>query len=497
MAEKQKTGTSKEFNTELSEFIGTNINEMAVEGGDPNISQIAYDVQPGYKAGKKLLRSSPDSWIEVGSRILEYVLYAKFLQSAGITEADLEKKHMPDGKLIGALGIPQFKRYLVSELKKSDPERYYRQCLDMYRRGIAQIEEDARLNTVSSYIHDSGFASVLFAHASRKREKTHELLMDESGMTPAARQAMRLIYGFQDQGYMQFYVTSAQAVAQGSGKTNFSGYAIELAIGEYGNTESVNIYNPSNFGTVYKRQYKYDTIAEIFIDEPRGRSVANTVIERDARRERTGLKDAKFYSLVVAGEQGGGYAMSHMIQDMKASMQVMRHLGIQMLLSGIQELPPDVIDKFIPGRVEMRRHSTDQTDPDHIGMRKMRFAAHFQQRIPHPSKIVFRDFFVIDSVPKVSGKLYSGDKGFALDTASVGSFSIPDMLKTCGYNDDLFVKDPDKYVDRFSEYAIDKCEKTGIDLAKWTKQQPVPVTSSRKPKIVSDLPENATIDQVL
>jgi len=477
----EKAKKTTQFNRDFVDWQGINMNDLAAESGDPNVSQIAYDVYPEYRAMEEAHNGDRDAWIDIGEPILEEYLYSGFLRINHFTESDLIKR-------VGIMGISDFRKQLIEQFKAKHPVAWERECRKMYAESKRQNLLDAKRNTMASYVHDSGFQSIMVAHSVKDRPREDDMLTDESGLSPSGRQAMRLIYEFRDRGYTQFYITSASNAAQGTGKTNFMAYCIELAIAQYGITDSLAVYNPMNFGSIYKRQYGYQTFPEIFIDEPHGRSVANTIIERTLRRERTGLRDAMFYSFVAMGEQGGGAATGRNITEMMSTFQVLRHFGIVLVGSGIMEYPPRVLDKFIQGRILMSMKHGDTMDPDRVGRRSAIFTASFQKKIPDPNKLVYETFYTMRRVPKVSSRLYSGDKGLGLDTTTYDAFSIPDMLRVSGYTDEEFEKDPDKFVERFSEYAMDYCEGNGIDVSKWTKQQP-----SNAPARI--MPKNAGVDE--
>ena len=480
----------KEFNTDFADYVGTNTKDMASKAGDPLYAEFTPDALKLYIEEMRLHYSSPDAWLEIGEQMLIERLYGEFLKREKLSEKDFEA-------MVGGLGeVPAAKRKLLERYKLVRPKEYYDRSFSLFRESIEISKMQARRDTVTAFIDNGGEQINLYAHAAKTWAEKERLKYGSEGMSPNELYYLRQMYTFHDSQYKQFYITSTSGQAQGTGKTNIVAVAVELAIKEFGTSDNFNLYVPSNFNSLgYKRMYKYNQLYEIFIDQPKGRSVAKTIIEKQDRERKTGLPSS-FFSLLVAGEQGGGYTMSYDIQDMMKTLQIERHLGIQPVYSGVLEFPAQVMAKFIPYRIAMEVQWTHERDPDKLAENKANFIAHVQHQVLHPSKLIYRDEYVIQHVPKANPKLYSGTKGFGLDTTYVAGFSIPEMFKQSNYTDEGFDRDPDKFIEEWSEICINMAEKAGMDISGWTKQNPSVATPQSRRKITVDLPDDASMDDI-
>ncbi len=482
--------TDKNFNTDFADYVGQNIKDMASKAGDPLYSEFTPDALKLYMEEMRLHFSSPDAWLEIGEQMLTDRLYSEFLKKERLSEADFEEI------IGGPAHIDEAKRNLVFQLKIRKPKEYYDRCFTLFKESIEISRMQARRDTVIAFIDNGGEQVNLYAHTAKTWAEKERLKYGSEGMSPNELYYLRQIYTFKDSQYRQFYITSTSGQAQGTGKTNIVAVAVELAIKEFGTSDNFNLYVPSNFNSLgYKRMYKYNQMFEIFINEPKGRSVANTVLEKQDREKKTGLP-SNFFSLLVAGEQGGGYTMSYDVQDLMKTLQIERHLGIQPVYSGVLEFPTQVMAKFIPYRIAMEVQWTHERDPNKLAENKANFIAHVQHQVQHPSKLIYRDEYVIQNVPKANSKLYSGTKGFGLDTTYVVGFSIPQLFKESNYTDEAFDKDPDKFIEEWSEICINMAEKAGMDISAWTKQSPEIEAPSTRKKIDINIPSNATMDDI-
>jgi hypothetical protein len=490
MATEKGKNSARAFDSTFADYVGLNIKEMAAKAGDPLYAEITPDAVKLYTEEMRLHFSSPDAWIEIGSEMLTEEMYSEFLKKRGMSEKEF-------AEIAGGISyVPEAKRKLIERFKQKNPELYYRRCADLFRRSVDISKRNAIKDTVVAFIDNGGEHVNLFAHSAKTFAERERMKYGSEGMSPNDLYYMRQLYTFKDVGYRQFYITSMSGQAQGTGKTNLVAVAAELAIKEYGLSDNFNLYVPSNFGDIgYKRMYRYNQLYETFINEPRGRSIANTVVEAKEREERTGLPST-FFSLLLAGEQGGGYTMSYDVQDLMHTLQIERHLRIQPIYSGVLEFPVMVMSKFVPYRIAMEVKYTTERDPDKIAENKAEFIAHIQHQISHPSQLIYKDEHIIRNVPKANTRLYAGTKGFGLDTTYISNFSIPQMLKDCKYEDDAFDKDPDRFIDAFSNYVLDLAESRGMNVDTWKKQKPGVKTAVSRKRIDYNIPENATMDDL-
>ena len=127
--------------------------------------------------------------------------------------------------------------------------------------------------------------------------------------------------------------------------------------------------------------------------------------------------------------------------------------------------------KFISGRVQMSSRYTNELDENANPVRK--FTAEFQRFIPDPNRLIYRTEYTMTAVPQASKSLYNPEerKGLNLDMSTTGNFDIFRMFKDSQYDDNLFDKNPEKYIEAWSQAALDYAEQTGRSKSEWISEE--------------------------
>jgi hypothetical protein len=159
--------------------------------------------------------------------------------------------------------------------------------------------------------------------------------------------------------------------------------------------------------------------------------------------------------------------MGQETQKMLKLFEILRHLRVQTIISGAMEYAPSIMGKFISGRVLMSSKYVNELDENANPVRK--FTAEFQRYIPHPNQLIYKTEYTMTAVPQASKSLYNPEerKGLNIDLSQTGNFNIFQMFLDSRYDDNLFDKDPDRYIEAWSHSALEFAEQTGRSKAEW------------------------------
>lgn len=447
--------------SDFMDYMGSTLTNIGVSASDPILAKISPEHHGAYLAERKILTYGSDPVSAIGGPAVREYAFRVYLKVHNVTVERLLDE-------MDFVEIEELKDNIVRTLK-SDNERYRALLQKLYNEAILNSQKNAYSATLPILQVKLGPEAPLAAFSYSQRISRERDYVSVGGINPVGESWLARLYEFGGESgkYTQYYITSTQEGERSTGKTNIAAVAMHRAIRVHGSSDNVRIYYPPVFNRIYSKMFQYTEFWECFIDEPKGRSIAWTLVEAYERQQRTGIPST-YYALLYLGEQGGGYVMGQETQKMLKLFEILRHMRVQTLISGALEYPPSIMSKFISGRVQMSSKYTNELDENANPIRK--FTANFQKFVPDPVRLIYRTEYVMSSVPQASRTLYnpSERKGLNLDMSTTGNFDIFRMFKDSGYNDDLFDKNPDAYVEKWSNATLDFAERSGRSKKEWT-----------------------------
>lgn len=451
--------------SDFMDYMGATLTQIGSSASDPILPRISPEHHDAYKAERKVLSFGADPINAVGEPALREYAFRVYLKVNKISLQELLDE-------MDFIEIEQLKDRIVNNLRASNEMQYRALVQKLYNEAVLNAQKNAYRATLPILQVKLGPEAPLAAFSYSNRISRERNYVSVDGINPVAEAWLAKIYEFGGESgkYNQFYITSKQEGERSTGKTNLAAVAMHRAIRIHGTSDNVRIYHPPIFKKVYNKMFKYTEFWECFIDEPKGRSIAWTLVEAFERQERTGIPST-YYALLYLGEQGGGYVMGQETQKMLKLFEILRHLRVQTIISGALEYPPSVMAKFISGRVQMSSKFTNELDENANPVRK--FTAEFQRFIPDPNRLIYRTEYTMTAVPQASKSLYNPEerKGLNLDMSTTGNFDIFRMFKDSQYDDNLFDKNPEKYIEAWSQAALDYAEQTGRSKSEWISEE--------------------------
>lgn len=277
----------------------------------------------------------------------------------------------------------------------------------------------------------------------------------------------------------------------GAGKTNMALHLCRTAgmitkgyiNPQYGNRHRLRMYLPfvGEASTVFPgavSSFSYRYPWQIFLNEPKGRSVLWTRYDSSKMEEEEGEEATDILSIVYLGEVGTDklrYAGSKEAFAYKNLFQMTRQMKIRYILSSAdpQPIPPTMNEDFINPQIFM--------DITESGKRNA------MAEYLLPSKIIKKidlGYVPLDPATKRIGK------GIASDfTSSIMDFNLGEMLTVSEVtNIQKYLKNPDDVIEAASQYVLgfqeEYEEARGIMVN--STSTPEPVRNTRKPVINDD-----------
>ena len=451
--------------SDFMEYMGGAFMRMGKSTDDPILPMISPEHHGAYKAERKIISAGPDPVTTVGEPAVREFAFRIYLKTHNMSMQKLFDEY-------NFIEIEELKDQIVQTLKDADTKKYETLVHKLYNEAILNSQKNAYSASLPILQTKMGPEASLAAYTYSQKIMRQRDYISNEGINPVAEAWLAQIYEFGGESgkYFQYYITSKQEGERGNGKTNIGAVAMHRAIRVHGASDNVRVYYPPVFNKIYNSMFKYTEAWECFIDEPKGRSIAWTLVEAFDRQEKTGIPST-YYALLYLGEQGGGYVMGQETQKMLKLFEILRHLRVQTIISGALEYAPSVMGKFINHRVQMSSKFTNELDENANPIRK--FSAEFQRFVPDPTRLIYRTEYTMTSVPKASKLLYNPEirKGLNLDISSTGNFDIFRMFKDSQYDDNLFDKNPERYIEAWSHAALDYAEKTGRSKSEWNAEK--------------------------
>lgn len=447
--------------SDFMDYMGATLTNMGSATDDPLLPRISPEHHGAYRAERKILSFGPDPVSAVGEPAVREYAFRVYMKAHNISMQKLFDEY-------DFVEIEELKDRIVQYLKQLDKDKYRGLVVKMYNEAVLNSQKNAYAATLPLLQIKLGPEAPLAAYSYSYKVARERNYVSVSGINPIAEAWLAKIYEFGGESgkYAQYYISSKQEGERSTGKTNIAAVAMHRAIRVHGASDNVRIYHPPVFKKIYNKMYQYTEFWECFIDEPRGRSIAWTLVEAFNRQEKTGIPST-YYALLYLGEQGGGYVMGQETQKMLKLFEILRHLRVQTIISGAMEYAPSIMSKFISGRVLMSSKYVNELDENANPVRK--FTAEFQRYVPHPNQLIYKTEYTMTAVPQASKSLYNPEerKGLNIDLSQTGNFNIFQMFLDSRYDDNLFDKDPDRYIEAWSHSALEFAEQTGRSKAEW------------------------------
>ena len=447
--------------SDFMDYMGGVLTNMGRSTNDPILPKISPEHHGAYKAERKVLAFGPDPVSTVGEPAVREYAFRVYLKTHNMSLQKLFDEY-------DFIEVEELKDRIVQLLKDTDSQKYRGLVQKMYNEAVLNSQKNAYSATLPLLQIKLGPEAPLAAYSYSHKIMRERDYVSVAGINPVAEAWLAKIYEFGGEAakYRQYYITSKQEGERSTGKTTFGAVAMHRAIRVHGASDNVRVYYPPVFNKIYNSMYKYTEFWECFIDEPKGRSIAWTLVEAFNRQEKTGIPST-YYALLYLGEQGGGYVMGQETQKMLKLFEILRHLRVQTIISGALEYAPSIMGKFISGRVQMSSKYTNELDENANPVRK--FTADFQKFVPDPTKLIYKTEYTMTAVPQASKALYNPEvrKGLNMDMSVTGNFNIFQMFLDSRYDDNLFDKNPDQFIEAWSHTALEFADRTGRNKSEW------------------------------
>lgn len=239
---------------------------------------------------------------------------------------------------------------------------------------------------------------------------------------------------FDEKDYPQIYITGPR----GTGKSYFEATLMTL-----GMAQKNWIYTTKALTTNYKRYYHIQRRSDLFINTKEIPSVIKVYMKAKEETEEYGFPSS-LCALIVKDEGGTGNEANYMTNAQKSlreEWQFGRHTRGIYITAGFQEYNPKTMENFITHYFQSSARETIITDIDG------------KQKKYYSMKGMFPDESEMDFNVPPSQLAIDSSKGLNIAVEYANDLNLLMMLNICGYNDKAFEKDPDIFVDAFSNYA--------------------------------------------
>jgi hypothetical protein len=280
------------------DYMGATLTNMGSATDDPLLPRISPEHHGAYRAERKILSFGPDPVSAVGEPAVREYAFRVYMKAHNISMQKLFDDY-------DFVEIEELKDRIVQYLKQLDKDKYRGLVVKMYNEAVLNSQKNAYAATLPLLQIKLGPEAPLAAYSYSYKVARERNYVSVSGINPIAEAWLAKIYEFGGESgkYAQYYISSKQEGERSTGKTNIAAVAMHRAIRVHGASDNVRIYHPPVFKKIYNKMYQYTEFWECFIDEPRGRSIAWTLVEAFNRQEKTGIHPLIMHCCILVSRE--------------------------------------------------------------------------------------------------------------------------------------------------------------------------------------------------